>query len=132
MQKLSSINYTFLKSSEDKLDFALIIYASNESELKNSLKKIEFARDIFEFNGNIDVDKLKDIVAKTKVEDYLIQNVNEDLKNIYIFGCQKNLIDFKTIWSLTMKYNAKIQQNQQESEVMKKKLTNLKKQYKVK
>ena len=72
---------------------------------------------------------MKTSVNKSKIDSHYY---DQQEKKLFVLGNEKSINDFKIIWNITMKYSQKIEETKKESEIIKKELSTLKKQYNIK
>lgn len=107
--------------------FSLILYSKNQKQLDKALETLLYKEEKIDNKSHISISEIESTATKAKLQHFYASD-NE----IYLLGKEKNINNFKKLWSITVKYNEKIQQTKIESENMKKELTTLKKQYKIK
>lgn len=130
-----SIQYTIVNSNEkesgvsndDANYFSLILYSKNQNQLDKAKEVLNYKEEKIENKNHVGLSEIESTVSKAKLQHF---HASEDM--IYLLGKEKNINDFKKLWSIIVKYSEKIQQTKIESENMKKELTTLKKQYKIK
>lgn len=113
----------------DSEEFKIIIYGNDENDFNEEKNILEKEYKAYELKVDININKteLTDFAGKTK-----IKNIYFGKKIVYLIGEDKYISSFKAFISMKMMYSKEIQKSCKEKENIEKKLTNIKKEYKIK
>ena len=113
----------------DSEEFKIIIYGNDENDFNEEKNILEKEYKAYELKVDININKteLTDFAGKIK-----IKYIYFGKKIVYLIGEDKYISSFKAFISMKMMYSKEIQKSCKEKENIEKKLTNIKKEYKIK
>lgn len=120
------IKYYVTKLSDE--EFKVIVYSNEENEFIEEKSFFEKNYKALEIKNETIASKndVQSLATKTKIKYAYIEK-----KNIYLVGEEKNIINFKTVWSMNLKYDKEIQKNYKEKENYQRELTEFRKKHKI-
>ena len=134
IKNIKDIRYTILSndlnSDGNKKEICTLIVFSNNKEVLNEIRNnCPFKQEVLQSEKKISEETMKTLVNKSKIDSHYY---DQQEKKLFVLGNEKSINDFKIIWNITMKYSQKIEETKKESEIIKKELSTLKKQYNIK
>ena len=113
----------------DSEEFKIILYGNNEADFneeKNMLQK-EYKLEELNIEQNIDKSEIINLAKNMKVKYIYFGE-----KCLYLIGAEKSISSFKTMLKVKLMYTKEIQKSNRENECIQKKITDIKKEYKIK
>ena len=134
IKNIKDIRYTILSNDLDsdgnkKSTCTLIVFSNRKEVLSEIRNNCPFKQEVLQSEKKISEETMKTLVNKSKIDSHYY---DQQEKKLFILGNEKSINDFKIIWNITMKYSQKIEETKKESEIIKKELSTLKKQYNIK
>lgn len=112
----------------DSEEFKIILYGNNEADFneeKNIIQK-EYKLEKLNIVQNIDKSEIINLANSMKVK-----YIYFDKKCLYLIGEEKSISSFKTMLKVKLMYTKEIQKSNRENERIQKKITDIKKEYKI-
>jgi len=110
-------------------NFDVVVYGNNENEYlkeKNICEK-KYKQVKLDSDTPLNKNEINDLAMKSKVK-----YINIEKKSIYLFGEEKCINNFKTVWEMTKKYSKEIQKTSKENESIQRELQTFKKKHNLK